>query len=365
MSKTSGAATPPFCPNPGCPHHHSTDGWRWKRIGFFRRQRAPRNVQRYLCLRCRRAFSDQTFSVSYWLRRPELLPTVFLRILACSSYRQIAVELAVSPSTTARHAERLGRHCLLFQQLFRDRATPDEPLVIDGFESFEYSQYFPCHFNLAVGQRSQFFHAFTDAELRRKGAMTDYQKQRRRELEATLGRPDPRAIEKEVAALLGLIPATDAPLELHSDDHRAYPRALRRLPQRAFRHLVTSSKKRRDARNPLFAVNWLDLLIRHGSSNHKRETIAFSKRRQNAAEKLAILQVWRNFIRPLTVKRRQPPPAVQIGLIRRALSVAEVLARRLFPSRVRLPERLAVYYRRETRTRAIPNPTRHALRYAF
>jgi hypothetical protein len=253
---------------------------------------------------------------------------------------------------------------LLFQELFRRRAVPEEPLVIDGFETFEYSQYHPCHFNLAVGQRSQFFHAFTDAELRRKGSMTVYQKQRRQELEATLGRPDPKAIEKEVAALIDLVPPASGPQEIHSDDHRAYPRALRRLPGRAFLHRVTSSRKRRDARNPLFAVNWLDLLIRHGSSNHKRETIAFSKRRQNAAEKLAILQVWRNFIRPLTMKRRQPPPAVQIGLIGRALSIAEVLARRLFPSRVRLPDRLAIYYWRETPTRAIPNATRHALRYA-
>jgi transposase-like protein len=365
MSTSTRPARPPFCPNPACPHHHSTDGWRWKKIGFFRRSRPPRTVQRYLCLRCRRAFSDQTFSVSYWLKRPELLATVFLRVLSCSSYRQIAVELGVSPSTTLRHTERLGRHCLLFQELFRSRARLREPLVIDGFETFEYSQYFPFHLNLAVGKDSHFFYAFTDAELRRKGSMTPCQKQRRQELESRLGRPDPKAVEKEVAALLELVPAGPGETVVHSDDHRAYPRAMRRLPARRFRHRVTSSKARRNARNPLFAVNWLDLLIRHGSSNHKRETIAFSKRRQNAAEKLAILQVWRNFIRRLTMKRKEPPPAVRLGLIDRALTVADVLARRLFPSRVRLPGRLAVYYRRESGTRMIPAGTKHELVYAF
>jgi hypothetical protein len=36
------------------------------------------------------------------------------------------------------------------------------------------------------------------------------------------------------------------------------------------------------AQNPLFPVNLADLLLRHSSANHKRETIAFSKRRQGA-----------------------------------------------------------------------------------
>ena len=96
-----------------------------------------------------------------------------------------------------------------------------------------------------------------------------------------------------------------------------------------------------------------------------RETIAFSKQRQSAAERLAILQVWRNFVRPLTATRKQPPPAVTLGLVEKALTVADVLARRLFPSRSRLPERLAVYYRREPVTRQIPDGTRHQLRYAY
>jgi len=32
----------------------------------------------------------------------------------------------------------------------------------------------------------------------------------------------------------------------------------------------------------------LDLWLRHGSANHKRETIAWSKRRQRAMERLAV-----------------------------------------------------------------------------
>ena len=123
--------------------------------------------------------------------------------------------------------------------------------------------------------------------------MTTYQRHRREELERTLGRPDPGAIRKEVAELLRVCGLEEGAIVLHSDDHPAYPRAFRTLPGLRIQHRVTPSVVRRTTRNPLFPVNLLDLLIRHGSANHKRETIAFSKRRQSAAERLAILQVWR------------------------------------------------------------------------
>src|SRR5437016_12167495 len=81
------------------------------------------------------------------------------------------------------------------------RAAP-EARVLDGFESFEFSQYFPFHFNVLVGARTHFFYAFTESPLRRKGSMRDSQKRQRERLEETLGRPDPKAIELGVAELL-------------------------------------------------------------------------------------------------------------------------------------------------------------------
>jgi hypothetical protein len=54
----------------------------------------------------------------------------------------------------------------------------------------------------------------------------------------------------------------------------------------------------------------------------------------------------------------------RLGVVDRVLSVKDVLRRRLFPSRIRLPERLKTYYRRATVTRMIPNGRSHRLRYA-
>jgi len=356
--------SPPFCPNPDCTFHRSSQGWRWKRKGFFLRKAPPTAIQRYLCTHCGRSFSSQTFSTTYWLKRPDLPRALFMRLLSCSAYRQIARDLGLSPTTVLRQTERLGRHSLLFHERLRPKDAPSESFAVDGFETFERSQDIPVHFHLAVGAISHFIHAFTDSELRRKGRMTAAQRRRREERERTLGRPDPQSIEREMAELVALVVPSGGEAVILSDEHPAYPRAFRRLPDRQLVHETVPSRRARTPQNPLFPVNLMDLLIRHSSANHKRETIAFSKRRQSAAERLWILLVWRNYLKSFSERRRDATPAQRLGLTSRKLTVDDVLAERLFPTRTQLPARLARYYWRLTPTRGLTNPRRHTLRYA-
>jgi hypothetical protein len=152
---------------------------------------------------------------------------------------------------------------------------------------------------------------------------------------------------------------------LHSDDHPAYPRALRRLGAgRRFAHHVTPGTAPRTTRNPLFPANLLDLLIRHASANHKRETIAFSKRRQGAIDRLWLFAVWRNAIKSRSERRRDASPAERLGLLPRRLTVDDVLAARLFPSQIPLPPRWQTYYWRRTPTRRLASIATHAAAYA-
>src|SRR6185369_14337313 len=119
-------------------------------------------------------------------------------------------------------------------------------------------------------------------------------------------------------------------------------------------HQTISSRALRSADNPLFAINLLDLLIRHGSANHKRETIAHSKRRACAAERLAIFMVWRNWMRPYSIRRKGKTPAMRLGLIDHKVSVDQLLNERYFPSRIELPKRWREYYAKTVVTRVIP-----------
>jgi hypothetical protein len=324
--------------------------FRFTKAGFYFTKASTRGVQRYNCGCCRASFSRQSFRVSYYLKRPDLLIPVFHRLVGCSCFRQIAREFEVSHTTIMRLSERLGRHCLLWQWRDVGALQLKEAVAIDGFESFAHSQYYPCHLHVAAGAQSHFFYAFTDSELRRKGRMTEGQKRRRKELEDRHGRPDPKSIEKEIGELVRLLPPTESgALTILSDEHPAYPRGLAKA-DREVCHEVTPSRNARTKANPLFPINLLDLLIRHCGGNHKRETIAFSKTRQNVVERLAIFQVFRNYMKSFSEKLRDATPAMRLGLAQKRLRAKKVLESRLFPWKVALPPRLEDYYRRRVRT---------------
>ena len=355
---------PPFCPHADCDSRTHSTTWRFIKKGFYLRRRRPHRVQKYQCSHCGRGFSSSTFSTRYWLRRPDLLGPVFHRLVACSGFRQIAREFEVSHSTIRRLSDRLGRHCLLFQDAMRPRACPTEPLVLDGFRSFEHSQYWPLDLNLVVG-RSLFVYGFNDAELRRSGTMRPAQAMKRTVLEKKFGRPDPQATRKRVEELLRRVVPPGGAVTLRSDEHQAYPRAMKRLRDRTFVHEQTNSRLARTTENPLFPVNLSDLLIRHSSANHKRETIAFSKRRQSALYRMAIWAVWRNYMKDRSENRPKGTPAQALGLTDRPLGLREILARRHFPDRQRISGWLEQCYFGRIPTRAIERCAVHEARYAI
>ena len=364
MPEPAQAFLPPHCPRPDCRYHTCSAGWRWVRYGSYARLCHPRRIQRFRCVHCRTTFSRQTFSTSYYLKRPELLLPTFYRLLAGSGLRQITREARCAHSTLMALAARLARHALLYLTAHRPLGPIREPLVIDGFESFAYSQYHPLHLHLVVGAESHFTYAFSLSTLRRKGRMTPAQRGRRARLEARHGRPDPQAIERDMAAALQLAAPAPQPLTVRSDEHPAYPRALRRLAGYAIHHQCTPSVAARTPGNPLFPVNLMDLLLRHNSANHKRETIAFSKRHQAVIERAALLVLWRNFAKCCSENHGRATPAMRLALCAAPRPPRALLATRLFPSRVSLPPVWEAYYRGRVPTVGIAPAHRRPLRRA-
>jgi len=340
------------------------EGWRYKKSGFFVRHCAPHCIQRYQCKSCRRNFSTQTFSTTYWQKLPGLDQRIFMKAVGGMANRQIARDLRVSSKTIDDRISHMGRHCMLFHWEQMQSAAPVKELVVDGFESFELSQYHPIHHHLAVEKGSDFLVYFTDSELRRKGRMTPRQKKKRCQLELQFGRPDPQAIRKDMTELLRVSLRGQKRAKVYSDDHRSYPPAIARIACE-ITHDITSSKARRTCSNPLWEVNLLDLLIRHSNANHKRETIAWSKRRQASAERLAMTLLWRNNMKGRREKvRGSPTPAMARGMADRAYVVEDILGERIFRDHVALPPRWSQYYERTVKTRALVRHRYHTLKYA-
>ncbi len=365
MNTTTPGWHPPHCPNPNCKYHNGNcDTWQYVKTGFHYKRTRPHRIQRFTCKHCNRSFSTQTFSVTYWLKRPDVLIALMTKTVGGMANRQTGTDLQAASTTCDRQISRLGRHSMLFHRQRFENAPPPGEIAVDGFEAFELSQYFPTHFHIAIDPNNSFFYHFTDSELRRKGRMTDAQKKKRQENEETLGKPDPKAVEKDMGELVTTVLKGAVKATIRSDLHKAYPRAFKTLDCEVV-HRTVSSRDYRDRHNLLWEINRADRMIRHSQSGHMRETLAWPKRRQCAAERLAIFVVWWNYARKRWVKGKTESPAMLRGLTDRVWTVREILSERIFATRLELPERWEMYYRSEVQTRALEINKRHELKYAF
>jgi transposase-like protein len=84
--------------------------------GFFRRQRTRSLIQRYQCARCHHSFSDQTNSLTYRQKRPDLLESVITDIGTGLGIRRIAAKYEVSVTTVQRKVLMLAAICEAFQE---------------------------------------------------------------------------------------------------------------------------------------------------------------------------------------------------------------------------------------------------------
>jgi len=365
MTPRKSPKAPPFCPNEKCRFHcGDTTSWRWVRNGTFTSGRSRRSTQRYICLPCGRSFSTRTFRSTYWLKRPDIFFRVARGLVSCSGFRQLAAGLEVSPQTVARHASRLGRQSLLLHERMRSRKTVEEPLSLDSFVTFTHSQFLPTHFHFVMGRQSHFAYGFSESQVRRSGTMTPAQRGRRAFLERTLGRPDPKAREKDVAALLRIVGDGAARIDLTTDEDKTYPRAIRRSAVPTD-HSTIGSKEPRTTRNPLFACNLHDLQIRHGSSNHKRETIGFSKRVASSIERMWLHLAWKNYVKPFSEKTRGSTPAQRSSFTARKWSFRELFRKRRFPGRVVLPRRWKAHFDGTTPTLGFGSAKRNPPVFAY
>ena len=371
---------PRFCPWPDCPAHDDTG----RRAGFHRHgsyatRRRPA-VPRFRCAACRRTFSRQSFAVSFYLKRPELLVPVAAGLQAGSAHRQIARSLGCAPSTITRLSARLGRHALLLlaRSLRHLEGRLAEPIVLDHFETFEFTQDFPFGIATPVGGNSWFVYGLDPAPHLRAGLRSPAQHAR---LTTRPTRPLRGGYDASSARVINMLLAlrpVGRPLELIGDGHPAYDRAVRRS------HSATSIRLQRFPNPPrgpngaprspearardraMFPADALHALLRHTLAHHRRETIAFGRRLNALMERLFLTAVWRDFVKGRSERRPDPTtPAMRLGLATERWSWPRLLARRLFPGRERLSPAWRDLYRRNWTTPCLPSNTLHRLRQAY
>ena len=340
---------PPHCPWPECHEHLATTGtFEFKREGFYLRKRSPRRIRRYRCRSCNRTFSRDAFSTTYYLKRPELLIPIATWLVSGSAHRQIARAIGCAPSTVTRLSVRIGRHSELFhRRAIGELHLLDEPVVLDHFETFVRSQTARLGIGTAVGQSSLFVYALSGAAyLRVRGRSRKKRALKQRPRDTPRG-DIARSTRRILRTLLALAPGG---LDLVTDAHPAYRSAIRTLRQQdqsaavSVRHVVHANPDRspghdraiaRRRNHAMFAVDALHKLLRHSQSHHRRETIAFGRRRSSVLGRTALFAVWRNMIKLVTERRpTRLTPAIRLGLTAVRWTWIDVFAERIFAARL-------------------------------
>ncbi len=372
--------TPEHCPWPECPEHTRTrPGYRFRPRGFFPTKRRER-VRRFRCSTCGRSFSQQSFSTTYYFKRPELLIPIAKALVSCSAHRQVARAAGCAHSTAARITARIGRHGLLLlaAALRALEGKLHEPVVFDHMEAFELTQDFPFGIATPVGRRSWFTYALDPAPHGRGGRLTPWQRERlalrpkRTRFGGYLG-----SATRVIDRLLPLVPEGKK-LDLVHDGHEDYARAVARHPGRECIRVrrypnpprgPKGSARSREAivrDRELKPVDALHALIRHSSAAHKRETIAFGRRLNAVLERLYLFVMWRNFIKGMSEKKPdRTTPAMRLGLAEEPWSWERMFSRRRFPARETLTEVERRLYRRDWTTPVLPQNARHRLKHAY
>jgi transposase-like protein len=374
---------PRFCPHKECAcHARKGPTFRWIKRGSFTRKCDRRTIQKYQCKSCRKYFSQQSFAINYYLKKPKLLPHIAAGVVAGSAARQIARSLGCSHTTVIRLCNRLGRHSVLLMSLALDSLEEiSEPVVFDHFETFQYCQEMQLGIGTPVGSASWFIYDLDPVPHRRGGEMTAERRAKLRERIVRWGGIPTGSYRKStifmIRRLLGKAPRGGG-LVLISDDHPAYRSAVKTACSGTkFTHQVHPNPKRGKKGNrtanqavvrnaAMFPVDQLHRLLRHSAANHKRETIAFGRRANAIMLRCFQFIVWRNFVKDRSERKpTKTTPAMKLGLAQELWNWTTVLSQRLFPGRLAVPKRWMRLYRQEMITPAVGLNLKHALKNAF
>ncbi|MBN1241234.1 MAG: hypothetical protein JXA15_00850 [Spirochaetales bacterium] len=324
---------PPFCPRQGCVHHGVPERTDWFESDGHHETAAFGSVPRFRCKACGRSFSTQTFSVDYYAKKVVDYRELELLLSSSMSGRSLGRHFLLSPNSVQNRVDRLSRQALAVHSALRGFANPAEPVVVDGFQSLDRSQYFPNNITLSVSSGSLFLLEATHATLRRSGAMTEVQKRRREAMESKINY-EPHALARSFTEILDQLakerpPGPTRPLVLVTDLKKEYTHAFDRhafgsLAKDQVKRVLVSSRSARTRSNPLFPVNYWDRELRKDQAAHRRETACHCRSAANGMARFWCYARYHNYRKryPIRAHRVDQRTHADVAGIRKELRLA-------------------------------------------
>lgn len=341
MSETS--FVPPRCPNRCCPEHlHPHPGF-FLRSGSYSARCRPEPVPRFRCRTCHRSFSRQTFRIDYRDRRPETNAPLVQMLVSGVGLRQAARNLGLGVHAVQKKFCKLARHVNLLNRNLECGLPAGRTLLLDELESYEHRRITPVTMPVLIDGRSKFVVAVDVAPIRRVAQKGSPRRRRLERFEALHGKRKDRghaALRRIFGRLQRLLAGKCA--NLVTDLKPAYARMCKARFGEQVEHTRVSSKLPRTVKNPLFAINLTDAMMRDNNGRLRRRSWLVSKLGKRLRLQAGLFVAYRNLVRPRH-NDDEPglTPGVALGLIDRRLAIEDLVAwrqdwrkRSIFPASI-------------------------------
>jgi transposase-like protein len=302
-----------FCINKNCIFHKKTIRKRKWFIRFGKyKSNIKGNIQRFRCKKCGKTFSAQTFRLDYYEKKLLNYNDIMSYLSESMSISGISRLLRVSVETISNRIEKFSRQVLVYHEYLKGQITLKEDLVADGFESFVKSQYFPNNIHFLGGKDSQYLYFLNYVLLKRKGRMTEEQKDKRNKLYKDIDYPK-GSIKKAFSVVLDeffkLVKTSDKHIALYTDMKKDYKTVFDNHDlyndfKNRISHVEISSRKLRDKSNDLYTANYLDRETRKDQANHRRETTCHARNVCSCLNRLVVYFFHHNYIKDYRIKNK-------------------------------------------------------------
>ena len=162
-----------MCPNCRKPRNFSI------RKGSFRRSTGKCTfIQRYFCKACNKHYSDQTGTLTYRERKPQLTQRLFILLAMGNSMRGSSFILNIHRRTVERKLRRLGRFASKQQERYLRRQKKFSIIVFDEMETIEHTKCKPLSITLAVEEGTRRILFAEAARMPAKGLLASLSRKR-------------------------------------------------------------------------------------------------------------------------------------------------------------------------------------------
>jgi len=272
------------------------------RRGTYFRRSDGQWIQRYFCMKCRRAFSSGTSLSCYRQKKRKLNHRLLLLLVSGVSQRRAAEILHVNRKTVARKLRFLAEQSRQKQrQWIRGfEGRPISSVQFDDLETSEHTKCKPLSVAIAVEPKSRKILGFQVSSMPAKGHLA------RPALKKYGPRADQRA-QGWQALFSSLKPIVTPDAQWLSDENPHYRRHLKRCHPDAI-HLTTPGRRgcvvgqgelKKIGFDPLFSLNHTCAMLRANLNRLFRRTWCTTKTKQGLIDHLSIYVHYHNrFLTP-------------------------------------------------------------------